>query len=453
MLSQSIFFLHIRCKCKKVMVLHNGIYRYLDTIPLIGNLAIQHYELENGLQVAIVIDRITPIFTFQTWYRTGSADEPAGKQGLAHLFEHMMFRKTKTREMGEFDRQVNINGGSDLNAYTSRDQTVYYFTFPNDKLVLAADLESDRMVNLVIDEEMFETEKGAVLTEKQRGLDDPIRFLWEEVYKLAYTTHTYKYSVIGEMDSIKGFTVEEALSFYDHFYAPNNALVIVVGDVEPGEAMNIIVRKFGGYSPHEAISRKVTTEPAQTEPRSAAVTHPKATQKMLGKSWHIPNMLHNDYPALAMVGRLLTSGKTALLTERLVNNAKVSELSADVYLGRDLGTFELFTQLAPQTPFDEVETIFYSTAKELADENISDDQMTIVKNNLMKETYDAATTPSSLGQKIGDGFINTNDLAFQLRAIDRINNVSKEDIGRVVNAYLLQGKATTVQLTPESKPL
>ena len=157
-------------------------YRRLQDISLLGNLAINQYQLENGLLVAIVVDTTTPIFTYQTWFNVGSADEPAGRQGLAHLFEHMMFRKTATRGMGEFERIVNNSGGTGINAYTSRDQTVYFFTFPNDKVELAADLESDRMANLVVDDEMFETEKGAVLTEKNRGLDDPNRLLWETVY-------------------------------------------------------------------------------------------------------------------------------------------------------------------------------------------------------------------------------------------------------------------------------
>ncbi len=141
-------------------------YRRLEDISLLGNLAINQYQLVNGLLVAIVVDPTTPIFTYQTWFNVGSADEPAGRQGLAHLFEHMMFRKTASRGMGEFERIVNNNGGTGINAYTSRDQTVYFFTFPNDKVGLAADLESDRMANLVIDGEMFETEKGAVITEK-----------------------------------------------------------------------------------------------------------------------------------------------------------------------------------------------------------------------------------------------------------------------------------------------
>jgi predicted Zn-dependent peptidase len=427
----------------------NGNYRYIDEINLIGNLAIKRYTLNNGLQVAIVVDNSTPIFTYQTWFKTGSADEPAGYQGLAHLFEHMMFRKTLKREMGEFDRQVNSNGGTSLNAYTSRDQTVYYFTFPNDKFDLAADLESDRMVNLVIDEEMFETEKGAVVTEKSRGLDDPIRYLWEEVYKLAYTKHNYKYSTIGETESIKSFTVQEARDFYKNFYQPNNALIIVVGDVQPENVMSVIASKYGNLTAQATKQRDVTTEPVQQEERSATLTHAKATQPMMGKVWHTPNTLHPDYPAIAMVGKLLTSGKTALLQERLVNTAKVTELFADVYVSKDLGSFEFFAQLSDDVTFEEIELVFHTTVKELADGSISDEQIQIVKNNLLKETYQSATSPASLAQKLGDGFINANDLAFPLKVVGQIEQVTREDIRRVVTNYILNGKSTTVKLTPE----
>jgi zinc protease len=429
----------------------NTMYHQINEIKLLGNLSIKQYELNNGLQVAIVVDKTTPIFTYQTWFKTGSADEPANHQGLAHLFEHMMFRKTSKRDMGEFDRLVNANGGTGLNAYTSRDQTVYFFTFPNDKLELAADLESDRMVDLVIDSTMFETEKGAVLTEKNRGLDDPTRYLWDEVYKLAYTKHNYKYSTIGEIESIKSFTVQEARDFYTNYYAPNNALIIVVGDVDLDNVMTTIVKHYGVLQPHNAKKRDVTTEPQQLEERSTVLTHPKATQSMLAKVWHIPNMLDSDYPALAMVGRLLTSGKTAILTELLVNKAKVTDLASEAYVSKDLGTFEFFVQLADGITFDEVEQIFHDAVKELAEGKISDDQIQIVKNNLLKEIYRSSTSPSSLAQKLGDGFINTNDMSFQIKVTDRIESVTKEDIRRVITKYILDGKATTVKLNPEKK--
>ena len=358
----------------------------LEDIPLLGNLAINQYRLENGLMAAIIVDRTTPIFTYQTWFNVGSADEPAGRQGLAHLFEHMMFRKTAARGMGEFERIVNNNGGTGINAYTSRDQTVYFFTFPNDKVDLAADLESDRMANLVVDDEMFQTEKGAVLTEKNRGLDDPNRLLWETVYSLAYTEHNYRYSTIGEIPSIENFTVKEAQTFYSRNYSPNNSLIIVAGDVVPHDVIQIIEKKYGSLKPSAPDKRGVTSEPLQRESREASITHPKATRRMLAKAWHIPNMLNPDYPALAAVGKLLTSGKSALLNERLLNTAKATEVFADAYLSRDMGTFELFVQCADGESFESIENIFFSTARELAEGKISNEQMQIVKNHLTTGT-------------------------------------------------------------------
>ncbi len=426
-------------------------YRPVNQITLLGNLSIKHYQLDNGLQVAIVVDTTTPIFTYQTWFKTGSADEPAKRQGLAHLFEHMMKHKTRNRDTGEFVRLYNLNGGRGRNAYTGRDQTVYFFTFPNDKLELAADLESDRMVNLVIDSVMFEKEKGAVLTEKNRGLDNPERFLWEQVYKLAYTKHNYKYSGIGELESIKNFTVKEARDFYTNYYTPNNALIIIVGDVDPDTVMTIIAKKYGAYQRREVKRRDVTSEPKQLEDRIGTVTHPRATQRMLASVWHIPNMLDPDYPALAMVGRLLTSGKTAILNERLVNKAKVTNLFSEAYLSRDLGTFEFYVHLAEGESFEDVEKIFYDAIAELAEGTINDDQIQIVKNNMLKELYVSVTTPVTLARLLGEGFIYANDLGFQVNVIRRIEQVTKEDIRRVITKYILEGKSTTVKLNPEKK--
>lgn len=426
-------------------------YRRLQDIPLLGNLAVNQFQLANGLLVAIVVDPTTPIFTYQTWFNVGSADEPAGRQGLAHLFEHMMFRKTASRGMGEFERIVNNNGGTGINAYTSRDQTVYFFTFPNDKVELAADLESDRMVNLVVDDETFETEKGAVLTEKNRGLDDPNRLLWETVYALAYTEHPYRYSTIGEISSIENFTVAEAQNFYTQYYSPNNSLIIVAGDVVPESVIQLIDEKYGMLKPSEMHKRTITAEPVQHELRQATITHPKATRRMLAKAWHIPNMLHADYPALAYVGKLLTTGKSAVLNERLLNTAKATEVFSDAYLSRDVGTFELFVQCAAGESFESIESIFYSAIGELAEGKISGEQIQIVKNHLQRELYRAATVPAQLARLLGDSFINTGNLSFQIQAMKRIEDVQGGDIQRVVKQYLLDGKATTVKLIPEKE--
>ncbi|HTX18861.1 MAG TPA: pitrilysin family protein [Bacteroidota bacterium] len=421
----------------------------LDNIPLLGNLSVERFQLGNGLSVGIVPDTTTPIFTYQTWFKVGSADEAPGRQGLAHLFEHMMFRETSTRAMGEFERIVNQNGGTGINAYTSRDQTVYFFTFPAEKLPLAADLEADRMVNLSINDAMFETEKGAVLTEKNRGLDDPNRLLWETVYDAAYTHHTYRYSTIGTVESIRGFSASEARSFYKSYYSPDNALVIIVGDVRAEEVVLHLEREYGGIAPSRTLRSARVPEPLQTEKRSRTITHPKATRRMIAKAWHIPSMTHSDFPLLAVVGRLLTSGKSAILNRRILNTAKATELFADVFISRDCGTFELFVQPSDGESFEEIEKIFLSSVTELAEGNVSEDQLLIVKNGLLRELYRAVTSPQQLARLIGDGFIYADDPAARIHALARQEQVTADDVGRVVREYILDANETTVYLLPE----
>jgi zinc protease len=298
---------------------------------------------------------------------------------------------------------------------------------------------------------MFETEKGAVITEKNRGLDDPGRYLWEEVYKLAYTKHNYRYSTIGEVQSIRNFTVEDARSFYKNYYSPNNALIIVAGDVEPEAVMKSIVEKYGSFQPSLPQARDVTDEPRQLDERASIVTHPKATSRMLVKLWHVPNILHPDYPALATIGRLLASGKSAILHERILNKAKATEVFSDAYMSRDLGTFELFVQISAEETFEEIETIFSEAIVELANGKISGEQVSIVKNNLQREVYQAVTVPARLARLLGDSFIYTGDLSYQIKTIGEIEKVRTEDVQRVIKEYLLEGKSTTVKLLPEKE--
>jgi predicted Zn-dependent peptidase len=172
---------------------------------------------------------------------------------------------------------------------------------------------------------------------------------------------------------------------------------------------------------------------------------------MLVKLWHVPNILHPDYPALATVGRLLASGKSAILHERILNKAKATEVFSDAYMSRDLGTFELFVQISAGETFEEVETIFSEAIVELANGKISEDQVGIVKNNLQIEVYHAVTVPARLARLLGDSFIYTGDLSYQIKSIGEIEKVRTEDVQRVIKKYLLDGKSTTVKLLPEKE--
>lgn len=422
--------------------------RKIETIPLIGNLKVEYYQLQNGLRIAIVEDKTKPTFSFQTWFAVGSADEESGKQGLAHLFEHMMFRETTNLPLGEWEKIVNENGGTGINAYTSRDQTVYYFSFPSEKFETAVKLEADRMQNLIIDDNTFETEKGAVLTEKNRTLDDPNNYLWEQVYFHSYQNHPYKYSVIGETKTIKNFTSEEARDFYKKFYSPSNALIIIVGDVKCDEALKIIEKYYGDF-PNQLISERLKIdEPERKESKRLFFTHPKAKKKLYVVNWIAPHITDSDYPALTILSEVLAGSDSALLNERLVFQSKVTQLYADMYEGRDGSTFEFFTQLVDGVSFDEVWGIFHTTVCEIIEKGISPEQLQIVKNNLEKYLYESVTSYSSLARLIGESFINTKDLSFYINLIQNCNEVKVEDIKRVAKKYLIDSNSVAVSLSP-----
>jgi zinc protease len=425
-------------------------YTHLASIPLIGSLHIQHYRLSNGLHVAIVEDPTTPIFSYQTWFKVGSTDERPGKQGLAHLFEHMMFRKTKNLDMGEWERKVSTNGGAGINAYTSRDQTVYYFNFPNDKLDIAAGLEIDRMNNLVIEPEMFETEKGAVLTERNRNLDNPGRYLWEELYKIVYTSHNYRYSIIGEEESIKGFSVDDAVLFYQTYYSPQNALIIIVGDVKAEETIADIAHHYGStVAGIKVAERPFIDEKFHTESITIHKTHHRATQRMIAKAWLTRNILDADYAPLAIAGSLLSGQKTSLLQKRLVNTAKAQNVHADIYIGKDNGTFEFYAELAHGEGFEPIEAILTDSIQNIADGKITSEQIQIVKNSIEKEFYSNLTSPSALARFLGEGFIFANDLSFQVKLMDRLKQVDVRDIQQAVQKYLIDHPSSTIYLSPE----
>jgi zinc protease len=425
-------------------------YSHISTIPLIGSLAVEYFELQNGLKIAIVNDPTTPIFSYQTWFTVGAADEQPGKQGLAHLFEHMMFRKTKQRDMGMWEKEVNANGGTGINAYTSRDQTVYYFTFPNDKIDIAAHLESERMVELVIESDMFETEKGAVLTERNRGLDNPGRYLWEELYKLVYTSHPYRYSIIGEEKSIKGFTVHEAQQFYQSYYSPNNALVIVVGDVDIEAVLTSIDSHYSHIPSLPRINRPFIDERALSIERKLSLSHPKATQHMMAKAWITGNIVSEDYTVLWLIGKLLAGQKSALLQQKLVNSAKARNVHADIFVGKDNGTFEFYAEVSDSEKFSTIDDIVLESLLELASGKISEEQLQIVKNGMEKEYYSNITTPSMLARMLGEGYIYANDLRLQITLMDKIKKISPEEIKSVTQRYLVDAKSASLYLAPET---
>ncbi len=228
---------------------------------------LQEFRLPNGLRVILVARHQAKVLTYQTWFDVGSVNEKLdpklNKTGLAHLFEHMMFRGSEKYPEGKFDEMTSRLGGEKQNASTYFYRTEFYESVPSAHLKDIMELESDRMQTLKLTPELFEKEKGAVVGELRRHLDSPSSVAWDELLRLVYTESTFRYTELGSEEEIKGYKLEEAQYFYKTFYAPNNATLIVIGDTTEKELMDLVVKYYGQMASQEIPQVKIPDEPPQ----------------------------------------------------------------------------------------------------------------------------------------------------------------------------------------------
>ncbi|MGE0325370.1 MAG: M16 family metallopeptidase [Polyangiaceae bacterium] len=305
-------------------------------------LSIERFRLGNGLDVLVCEDHTAPVVAYHTWFRVGSRHEREGKTGLAHLFEHLMFNETENLPKGEFDRRLE-EAGADTNASTWLDWTHYNIAVPSDQLPLVIRLEAERMGALVLKEPQVESEKEVVANERRYRVDDDVEGAINEVlWATAYTTHPYHHPTIGWMTDIEGFTTEDCRQFYEAYYAPNNACVVVVGDVSPAELLKQMADAYAELKPFELPVEESWPEPAQTAERRVELTQPTSTQKV-AVAYHAPALGDYDHPALAVLNEVLSGGRASRLYDRLITEL---ELASEVrtFLGpfRDPGLMEVY---------------------------------------------------------------------------------------------------------------
>jgi zinc protease len=245
-----------------------------------GDGLLQRYRLENGLTVLVLVDRSAPVVSYFTWFFVGSRHEKPGKTGIAHLFEHLMFNETSNLKAGDFDKKLEENG-AETNAATWVDWTYYYESIPNDRLQLVIKLESDRMAHLVLREPQVKSEIEVVANERRFRVDDDVEGAASELlYKTAFTAHPYHWPTIGWMPDIQGFSPEDCEAFYKTYYAPNNAVVVVVGDVREPRLLEQIRAAYGGLPSSTIPADDAEPEPPQLEERTVTVHKPTATEKL-----------------------------------------------------------------------------------------------------------------------------------------------------------------------------
>jgi zinc protease len=413
--------------------------------------------LPNGLKVILLENHKAPLVTFQVWYRVGSRNEAWGKTGLSHMLEHMMFKGTEKIGPEEFSRVIQENGGND-NAFTSYDYTAYFENLSADRVKVAIDLEADRMQNLMLREEDFRTERMVVMEERRlRTEDNPQSVLIEQVMSTAFQTQPYHWPIIGWMEDIARFTLEDLKAYYKTYYNPINAFLVVVGDFKKEELLPKIAEAFGSQAKGVAPNQEKDKDPPQIGERRIFVKK-EAQLPFLLMGYHTPNLREHDSYVLEVIATILSGGKSSRLYQSLVREKRLV-LSADAdqpLVSRDPSLFTLSAELLPGKEVAEVEKAFDQEIERLQRELVGEKELEKVKNQL--EASFIFGQDSIFNQAM---LLARHEIALSWKAIDDylppIRKVTPEDIQRVAKKYLIPDNRTVGILIPlppkEGKPL
>jgi zinc protease len=393
-------------------------------------------------------DHKSPAVTFQVWYRVGARNENDGKSGLAHFLEHMMFKGTPTTGPEEYSRIIAKNGGRS-NAFTSSDVTVYFATMSRDKIAIEIELEADRMANALLGETYFEAEKKVIQEERRlRTEDNPASALGEVASAVAFTIHPYRRPVVGWMQDIENLTRQDLVDFYQLYYVPNNAFVVVIGDFSTAEILPKIKSAFGKIPRRPEPPKVSSTEPEQRGERSV-ILKKEAQLPFVLAFYHAPNLKSPDSFALDLLSVVLAGGRSSRLyhdlvyQKRLVRgvDADYSAVSIDP-MGLSIHA-QLLPGIEPPTVGREIDRLLEKVKSEL----ISERELQKAKNQI--EAAFIFAQDSIFGQAMKIGYYEAVGGWRQMNEyLDGIKKVSREDIQRVARQYLSPDRRTLGTLIP-----
>jgi zinc protease len=414
----------------------HGRVRFEGTVPFGPALKVECYRLANGLRVLICEDHSAPVVAYHTWFRVGSRHEREGKTGLAHLFEHLMFNETEGLGAGEFDRRLE-EAGAESNAATWLDWTQYNIAVPKDQLRLVIKLEAERMSRLVLREPQVESEKEVVANERRYRVDDDVEgAVTELLWATAFREHAYKWPTIGWMEDIHGFTSEDCLAFYETFYAPNNATIIVVGDTTARTALSLVSQGYGHLPPAELPVENVRPEPPQTEERRVETRKPTLTEK-LAVGYHAPALGDFDFPALSLLTEILFGGRAARITKRLVRELEWAiEVSGSVGPFHDPGLFEVFASARSGITAEQLLGVLDEELDRVCREPITPEEIDRAKARSELSLLTSLETVDGKANTIGfyDTVLGRPSAAFE--RMDAMRAVDRNDLLRVARRYL-----------------
>jgi zinc protease len=426
-----------------------GKFHYEGTVPFGKGDDVHVLSMDNGLRVLMLVDRSAPVVAYATWYRVGSRHEKPGKTGLAHLFEHLMFNETEHLSAGQFDRKLE-EAGAESNAATWLDWTYYYEAVPKDRIGLVIELEADRMAHLVLRDAQVTSEKEVVANERRYRVDDDVEGLASEMlYRTAFERHNYGWPTIGWMQDIQGFVPADCESFYETYYAPNNATIVIVGDVREVDVLVRLRKAYGALPAAEVPDEDTHPEPPQTEERVVLLRKPTATEKVV-VGYKGPALADPDHAPLAVLSEILLGGRASrAYRAMLVDRELATDLRGWASTFRDPGLFEVYLTARQGKTKDDVLGAFDHEIARLHDELVTPDELQCAKARLELGGLQSLDTASGKAEQIGFYDTVMSDPAGALRRLAAFRRVTAGDVRRVARRFLVSHARTIVHVVPE----
>ena len=420
--------------------------------PKIGN-----FRLENGMEIVVIPDHRAPVVTHMVWYRNGSADDPLGKSGIAHFLEHLMFKGTKNHAIGEFSEVVAELGGQE-NAFTSNDYTAYFQRVPKEHLRVLMDFESDRMTNLVLTDEIVAPERDVVLEERRMRTDgDPGAQLGEAMHSALYTHHPYGKPIIGWQHEIESLNREDALAYYERFYTPENAILIVAGDVTAEEVVSLAQATYGKLPARgKAPVRSRPREPAPRAHRIVTLSDAKVEQPTHQRVYLVPSYRTaeaGDAEALEIAAHLIGGGPTSLLYRKLVMEDRVAVSAGSYFYGTALDDsgFYVWTVPSPEATLEQLDAAVEAIIGQMAREPVAEEDLARAKTRLIADAVYAQDNQSMLARWYGAALTTGETVEAVQTWPDRIDSVTAEDVRTVIGKWLTRKRCVTAYLMPEEE--
>ena len=411
-------------------------------------------KLKNGLRILLVEDHSAPVISLALIYDVGSRNEKQGRTGFAHLFEHMMFQGSENVGKSEHFMLIDNNGGQ-MNGTTNEERTLYFETLPANQLDLALFLEADRMKGLDISKENLDNQRNAVQEERRLRLDNqPYGKAFEKFGETMYDNFNYKHSVIGSMDDLNASSVEDVRDFFRIYYAPNNAVMALVGDFKEAEALTKIKKYFEAIPAQPKPPAVDAVEPPQTAERRFTHDDPLAQLTMLMIGYKTPLGNTTDAYALSVLGSVLGSGQSSRLYQKMVKEKQlVLNINSGASSRRGPGSFSIQAMVAPGKKSEEVEAAIYEEITRVQQEGIADGELEKARTNQRRGSIQSRQSSMGLAMSLAGNAVMYNDPHLTNTQLSKMMAVTKEDVQRVAKTYLQATNRTVGIAVPKPKTM